>query len=93
MSKEIVVGKTKANKKLAYRVKEGDALYTIYFVGGGNLPDCLGGLWTDSMQIENAINSYINREKLCKPDQDKKDYKANVRAAKNRPSKLKLKAS
>ena len=90
MYKEQIVGKTKTGKALAYRVKDGDPLYSIYFVGGGQLPSCLAGMWNDTRQIEAAITSYINKDKLCEPDQKEKDLKDNLKESKKRPSKLKL---
>jgi hypothetical protein len=85
----VIVGKTKAGTKIGYRVKEGDALYTIYFEGGGQLPASLEGMWTDARQTVNAIITYLNKEKLCKPDAEKKRLKDNLRDSKKRPSKLK----
>lgn len=92
MHKEKVVGKTKSGKQIAYRVKEGEALRTIYFVGGGQLPPCLEGGWTDTRQIEQRITAYLNRddEPLVSPEvKQEKEYKKAVSAAKKRPSKLK----
>mgnify|MGYP005828485451 CR=1 FL=1 len=91
MYRETVVGNLKSGAAIAYRVKDGDALYSIYIKGGGQVPSVLSGFWNDTRQIENAINSYINKDKLCKQDQDKKDFRANVNAAKRRPNKLKQK--
>ena len=91
MYKETIAGKTKAGKELAYRVMDGDALYSIYFKGGGQVPECLGGRWNDTRQIENAIVCYINKDKLCDADQKKKDYKKSIAASKKRPNKLKHK--
>ena len=91
MPREIIVGKTKAGKKIAYSVKPNQALYTIHFTTGGQLPDELSGQWNCTRQIENAINSYLNKDKLCAPDQAKKDYKRSISAAKKRPNKLKHK--
>lgn len=91
MYKETIVGKTKTGKELAYRVLDGDALYSIYFKGGGQLPSCLSGKWNDTRQIENAIVCYINKDKLCDADQEKKDYKKSISASKKRPNKLKHK--
>ena len=91
MYKETVVGKTKDGKELAYRVMDGDALYSIYYKKGGQLPECLSGAWNDPRQIENAIISYVNRYKLSEPDQAKKDYKKNISDSKKRPNKLKHK--
>jgi hypothetical protein len=90
MYKEIVVGKTKSGNELAYRVKDGDALYSIYYKGGGPVPAELSGAWNDTRQIEQAITTYINKDKLCPADQEKKDYRQRTLAAKKRPSKLKL---
>lgn len=91
MYQEIIVGKNKAGKKLAYIVKPNESLRTIYFVGGGQLPKELEGGWTDVRQIEAAIAVYLNKDTLCAPDQEKKDFKTSVSASKKRPSKLKLK--
>ena len=91
MYKEKIVGKNREGKTLAYRVKDGDPLYTIYYTGGGQVPSCLEGMWNDTRQIEAAITGYINRDKLCESDQLKKDLKDNLKASKKRPSKLKLK--
>jgi len=91
MYKETIVGKLKSGKEIAYRVKQGDALYSIYLKGGGPVPDCLSGKWNDTRQIVNAINCYINKDTLCEPDQIKKDYKKSVAASKKRPNKLKHK--
>ena len=91
MYKETIVGKVKSGGTLAYRVMDGDALYSIYFKGGGQVPKELSGHWNDERQIVNAINVYINKNKLCEPDQKKKEYRQSVNAAKNRPSKLKQK--
>ena len=91
MYKETIVGKIKSGKELAYRVKDGDALYSIYFKGGGPVPECLSGQWNDPRQIVQAITTYINKDTLCKPDQEKKDYKKRTLAAKKRPNKLKHK--
>ena len=91
MYKETIVGKLKSGKELAYRVKDGDSLYSIYYKGGGPVPAELSGSWNDTRQIENAINCYINKDLLCPTEQVKKDYKKNVNAAKKRPNKLKHK--
>ncbi len=91
MYKETTMGTNREGSTLAYRVKEGDPLYTIYFKGGGQIPECLSGMWNDVRQIEAAITGYLNRDKLCAPDQVKKDYKDSVNASKRRPSKLKQK--
>ena len=91
MYKETIVGKIKSGKELAYRVKDGDALYSIYFKGGGPVPAELSGSWNDTRQIVNAITAYINKDTLCEPDQAKKDYRKRTLAAKNRPNKLKHK--
>ena len=91
MYKETIVGKTKAGKELAYSVKTNNALYTIHFTTGGQLPPTLEGYWNDTRQIENAINTYLNKDKLCKQDQEKKDYKKSIAASKKRPNKLKHK--
>jgi len=88
---EVVFGKTKTGNKVAYKVKDGDALYSIYFKNGGETPDILKGMWTDVRQIENAITKYLNKDKLCKPDQIIADQKKNLKDSKKRPSKLKLK--
>ena len=93
MYKETIVGKMKSGKELAYRVMDGDALYSIYFKGGGQVPECLSGQWNDTRQIVNAITCYINKDKLCAPDQAKKDYKKSIAASKKRPNKLKHKES
>lgn len=91
MYKEIIVGQTKAGKKLAYSVKPNDALYTIHFTTGGQVPEVLSGMWNDQRQIVNAITAYLNRDTLCEPDQIKKDYKKSIAASKRRPNKLKHK--
>ena len=91
MYKETIVGKVKSGKELAYRVTDGDALYSIYFKGGGQVPECLSGRWNDTRQIELAIICYINKDKLCAPDQEKKDYKKSIAASKKRTNKLKHK--
>lgn len=88
MSKETIVGKTKKGKEIGFRVKKGDALYTIYFAGGGALPEELTGMWTDARQCEIAISNYLNKDTLLPADQEKKDYKKRVSASKRRPSKL-----
>jgi len=93
MYKETIVGQTKAGKKLAYSVKAGDALYTIHFTTGGQVPQALSGQWNDTRQIVNAITCYLNRDKLCDADQEKKDYKKSISASKKRPNKLKHKES
>ena len=91
MHKEKIVGTTVSGKKVAYKVLEGEALRTIYFVGGGKLPPCLEGKWSDVRQIEKVIEVYLSREEpLISPELKKeKDHKKAVSAAKNRPSKLK----
>lgn len=61
---QVVVGKTKAGKEIAYRVPENKALYEIYFVGGGKLPTALTGAWTDARQIESAIKSYLYSDSM-----------------------------
>jgi hypothetical protein len=76
------------SKQLKYRVVEGEPLYSVYYEGGGQVPDSLTGMWTDERTLQNAIATYENKDKLCKPDQEKKDYRKNVLAAKKRPSKL-----
>jgi hypothetical protein len=91
MYKETIVGKLKSGKEIAYRVKQGDALYSIYMKGGGPVPDCLSGKWNDTRQIVNAITCYINKDKLCPVDEEKKQYKKRTAAAKARPNKLKHK--
>ena len=91
MSKETIVGQTKAGKKLAYSVKPNDALWTIHFTTGGQLPEGLGGMWNDERQIVNAITTYLNKDKLCGPDQAKKDYKKSISDSKKRPNTLKHK--
>jgi hypothetical protein len=91
MYKEKVVGTTKGGKTIAYRVHDGDALYSIYFPEGGETPDCLKGAWNDPRLIEIAITSYLNRNTLCEPMQAKKDFRKNIADAKKRPSRLKLK--
>lgn len=89
--RETIVGKTKAGTKVGYRVKDGDAMYTIYFVGGGQLPANLEGMWTDERQATIAIGKYLNKDKLCAPDQKIKTEKKNLRESKKRPSRLKQK--
>lgn len=88
MSRETIVGKTKKGKEIGFRVKEGDALYTIYFKTGGAIPDSLTGMWTDARQCEIAITNYLNKDKLCAPDQAKKDAKKNLAASKKRANTL-----
>jgi hypothetical protein len=91
MYKETIVGKTKAGKKLAYSVKPNESLYTIHFTTGGQIPESLSGYWNDQRQIVQAITTYLNKDKLCKPDQEKKDYKKSIAESKKRPNKLKHK--
>ncbi len=91
--KTTVVGKTKKGKNIGYGVRDGEALYSIYFPSGGEVPEQLTGMWTDERQIINAITTYINKDTFCKPDQEKKDYKKAVNAAKRRSSKLKQKVA
>ena len=91
MYKETIVGKTKAGKELAYSVKPNKSLYTIHFTTGGQLPSSLEGYWNDTRQIVSAITTYLNKEKLCEPDQAKKDYKKSISDSKKRPSRLKQK--
>ena len=55
MYKETIVGKTKQGKEIAYRVKEGDALYSIYYKHGGQMPSVLTGMWSDPRQIVNVL--------------------------------------
>tara|TARA_R110002096_G_scaffold163951_4_gene331559 strand:+ start:1053 stop:1343 length:291 start_codon:yes stop_codon:yes gene_type:complete len=93
MYKETIVGKTKQGKEIAYRVKEGDALYSIYYKHGGQMPSVLTGMWSDPRQIVNAITTYLNRELLCPADQAIKDKKKNLSDSKRRPSRLKAKAN
>jgi len=62
MYDEQIAGKTKAGKKVAFRVPEGKALYEIYFVGGGQVPHALKGSWTDARQIKNAVAAYLFSE-------------------------------
>jgi len=59
MYEEVIVGRTNAGKEIAYRVKEGEALKSIYFTSGGQVPACLDGLWTDERQIVNQVNAYL----------------------------------
>ena len=92
MYKETIVGKTKDGKELAYRVMDGDALYSIYFKKGGQVPKALSGHWNDTRQIENAITCYLNRDLLCPEDQAKKQLKTNLSDSKKRPSRLKAKS-
>lgn len=91
MYKEKIVGKTKAGKEVAYRVKEGESLRTIYFVQGGQVPASLQGGWTDTRQIEQQIAVYLSQEEPLIPVEMKKEkeYKKAVLDAKKRPSKLK----
>ncbi len=91
--KTTIVGKTKKGKNIGYGVRDGEILYSIYFPSGGEVPEQLTGMWTDEWQIKNAITAYINKDTLCKPDQEKKDYKKALNAAKRRPSTLKPKAA
>lgn len=91
--KTTIVGKTKKGKNIGYGVRDGEALYSIYFPSGGEVPAALQGLWTDEWQIRNAIAAYVNKDTLCEPQQKEKDYKKAVNAAKRRPSKLKQKAA
>jgi hypothetical protein len=93
MYKETIVGKTKAGKEIAYSVKPNHSLYTIHFTTGGQIPEVLSGYWNDKRQIVQAITSYLNKDKLCKPDQEKKDYKKSISESKKRPNKLKHKES
>ena len=89
MSREKTVGKTKKGKEIGFRVKEGDALYSIYFVQGGALPDSLTGMYTDSRQCEIAISNYLNQGALLPEEQAKKEFKKSLAASKRRPSTLK----
>jgi hypothetical protein len=73
MYKQTVVGRTKAGKDIAYGVRDNESLYTIYFVKGGQVPKELSGSWNDTRQIVNAITSYFYTDKLCAPDQAKKE--------------------
>jgi len=92
MYKETIVGKTRSGKEVAFRVKEGESLRTIYFVGGGQLPPSLQGKWTDERQIRAQVTAYLNKdnEPLVAPEvKQAKEYKKAVSAAKKRTSKLK----
>ena len=60
MYDEQIAGKTKAGKKVAYRVPEGKSLYEIYFVGGGQVPKVLQGAWTDVRMIKSAVTAYLS---------------------------------
>ncbi len=85
MYNQVVVGKTKAGKEVAYRVPQGESLYEIFFVGGGQLPAELTGSWTDARQIENTIKVYLSKETRPEKVID------GLKAAKKRPNKLKPK--
>jgi len=87
----IVVGKTKNKKEIAYRVKEGAALYTICFIGGGVVPSSLNGSYTDVGQVKQAIHTYLNRGQFLPEDKAEKDYKKSVNASKRRDNTLKVK--
>ena len=89
---EVVVGKTKLGKKLAYRVPEGKSLYEIFFIGGGVVPADLQGSWTDTRQLLNQVAVYMANEGKYMSEAETVQRKDNLKAAKKRPSKLKSKA-
>jgi len=75
--------------KFAYKIHENEVCYRIYCKGGGQIPECLSGQWTNPTLIKNAVNAYLRKgEKQLTPEQEKRK---KVLAAKKRPSKLKKK--
>ena len=75
--------------KFGYKIHENEVCYRIYCIGGGQIPECLSGQWTNPGLIANAVNAYLRKgEKQLTPEQE---HKKKVNEAKKRPSKLKKK--
>ena len=92
MFEERIIGKIKSGKEFAYGLKKaGDPLCSIYFKGGGAVPEALGGFWNDLRKATKAVEQYINKETLTPKAQEVKEFKKGVAESKKRPSKLTVK--
>ena len=78
-----------ADTGFGYKINENEVLYRIYSIGGGLIPECLKGTWTDIRQMEIAVKAYLGRNELSKPEKEAKQKRKNVIEAKKRPNKLK----
>jgi hypothetical protein len=67
------VGKTKGNKQIGYRTKQGTGLYEICFSSGGEIHESIKGLFKSPRDCQIAITNYLtNYQKTTKDKTDKK---------------------
>ena len=50
------------HKELLIKAPEDCLHYKVYYENGGQLPNCLTGLYTSQKEAQKAIDSYLNKK-------------------------------